>query len=418
MEIQVPQEYTLKTPTIHFSQETFDIGVDDHPLGRQLPDLSGFRSVQALASDLRGFSGIPGVPRSTEEMIDRDAPLLSLHVTSFADATVVAVAWPHVLMDAMGLQALLRNWSLVLNGRAGEVLPLIGVHNDPMQEAVESDTRPKEELVVEKLAVGPLGIIILLFRLLWLKLWSPGFERRTVVLPQDTLHRLCQRARRDIDKEHDKSAFISEGDVLAAWSARMLAASQPKPSPVTVANFINVRFRMASLKERSGEYLQNMLQFVYASLPSKCDNAPLGRMALSYRRQLAEQSTEPQMLSYIRMQLDHVQAKGGLRLMFGDARAAMLTVNNLAKVDFFHNIDFSGAVAHKNEPATGTRMCEKTRQNPPGSIVFYQPLTLNEPTVVTSHLGILGKDHSGRVLITGIFQPNTWKMITEELEKL
>lgn len=58
--------------------------------------------------------------------------MLGLHIVSFTDATLATLSWSHVLLDDMRRKALLDAWSLVLQGREDEVLPLHGVETDPM----------------------------------------------------------------------------------------------------------------------------------------------------------------------------------------------------------------------------------------------------------------------------------------------
>jgi hypothetical protein len=271
------------------------------------------------------------------ELIDQDAPLLSLHVTNFTDSTIIVISWPHVLMDAMGLQALMRNWSLVLNNEVASVSPVLGSQEDILEEVesqIQNNSKP-QELVVKKLAPGPLGIAYLVLRFLWFILWSPGFEERTMLIPHHHISQLQAQALGEIAGKDEKGQkpFVSEGDVLAAWAAQILAASQPR-GPMTVANFINVRFRLSIFKAARGEYMQNLLQFVYAPLSPETLAGPLGPCALSYRQHMAAQSTQEQILGFLHMQREHVKKRKRLRLIFGDAGAFMLTVNNLAKISF------------------------------------------------------------------------------------
>ncbi|TVY60865.1 Transcriptional regulator sdnM [Lachnellula suecica] len=404
LEICVPPSWTPQRPAIFVTHDAFSENIATHPLGSGLPQVSSTNgpdspSVRKLSTDLRPFAGSSSAPKTTTELIDRDAPLLSLHVTTFADSTVVVVSWPHILMDAMGLQALMRNWSLVLHNKATSVSPVLGAQEDVLREVELQipDNDQRQELVVEKLAPGPLGMTYLILRFLWLMLWSPGFEERTILLPQRHISRLHAQALGEIagkdEHEHQqKKLYVSEGDVLAAWAAQILAASQPS-SPITVANFINVRFRLPIFQAARGVYIQNLLQFIYAPLSPQSLAGPLGQCALSYRTHLAAQSTEEQTRGYLHMQREHVKAHKKLRLVFGDAGATMLTVNNLAKIDFFRTIDFAPAVVGEGKP-TG-------RLNSPGTIVYFHPLVLNKPSVLTSHLRVLGKDHSGNSWLTG-----------------
>ncbi|CZR65590.1 uncharacterized protein PAC_15490 [Phialocephala subalpina] len=437
LEIHVSQSFTTQRPAMAFTHDTFSESIETHPLGRGLPQVSGTNSpsVQKLSTDLRPFAGSPSAPKTIKELIDRDAPILSIHVTTFTDSTVVVISWPHVLMDAMGLQALMRNWSLVLNNKAASVSPVLGTQDDILQEAdsqIQNNDK-RQELAVEKLAPGPLGMAYLVLRFLWLMLWSPGFEERTILLPQRHISQLQAQALGEIagKDEHEQKPFVSEGDVLAAWAAQILAASQPR-GPMTVANFINVRFRLSIFQAAGGEYIQNLLQFVYAPLSLQSLAGPLGPCALSYRKHMAAQSTEEQVLGYLHMQREHVKARKRLRLIFGDAGASMLTVNNLAKIDFFRIVDFAPAVVGEGERLVkgacngqdashikdASHVKQTSRANPPGTIVYYHPLVLNKPSVLTSHFRVLGKDHAGNCWLTGTFPARTWGGFERALESL
>ncbi|KAM4058420.1 DDE superfamily endonuclease [Hirsutella rhossiliensis] len=132
LEIHVPRSFSSERPAIAFTRDVIDDNIETHPLGARLPKLSdgGSLSVQKIGSDLRPLAGSQNLPITIEEVIERDAPQISLHITSFNDATVVALCWPHVLMDVMGLRALLRNWSLILNGNEDGISSIIGTRDD------------------------------------------------------------------------------------------------------------------------------------------------------------------------------------------------------------------------------------------------------------------------------------------------
>lgn len=361
------------------------------------------------------LAGVPDIPRSIEEVMQQDGPQLYLHVTVFSDKTVVSLSWPHYLMDATGLQALLRNWSLVLNGKAEHVVPLLGACEDPLEEILAVDDGPKEDLIIEKQSLGFFQMLRMGFQLLWTSIWGPKLEERLIILSPNSLAQLCLREREDIARDGDEGAFISEGDVLAAWAARMLARSRLQ-TPVTVSSIINARFRLSALKaETRGVYVHNMLLFGYSSFAAGCEADPLGRMALSHRQQLAEQCTEQQILSYFRMQRAHVAAKGKLRILFGAPSSDILIVNNLTKIDLFRDLDFSGAVVLRTTIAETETL---GGQNPPGSLIYYHPITLHTTTSLLNFFRVIGRDPSGNFLIEGIFQPDTWAQIVEDLERL
>lgn len=334
--------------------------------------------------------------------------------------TVVSIAWPHYLMDAVGLQALVQNWSLIVNGKVEHVVPLLGTHVDPITEAVDAETEPKEELLVEKLSLGPIAALMVGLRLIWDLLWAPKLEERLLALSPETMDRLCQRARQDVAKGEDQNAFVSEGDVLVGWAAQMLSRGQTKPRPVTVVDIVNARFRLSALQSKTaGCYVHNMLQFGYVCLPASCGREPLGQAALSHRRQLAAQITEKQMLGYFRMQQAQIAAKGKMRTMFGAAGSTLMAVNNLSKIDMFYAVDFSGAVIRRGATAIVTAGSSDTsRQSPPGTIVFYEPVPLHKQPPLVNFLRLIGRDREGTFLLEGVFRPDTWAEIVADLEQL
>ncbi|KAJ6784638.1 hypothetical protein PWT90_04494 [Aphanocladium album] len=419
LELHVPQQFTSAEPVIGFSHKVFDCDAEKHPLGRTLPDLSGHVAAQALSPELLSFTGIPAIPRSIEDLMKRGGgPQLYLHVTEFANATVVSLTWPHYLMDAVGLQGLLRNWSLIVNDRAAQVLPLVGARTDLLRNAVDTDTRPKEALILEKLSLKPLAVLMLGLRILWACLWGRKWEQQLITLTQDQLNQLCQRARSDISKDGNLNAFISEGDILTAWAVRMLAGSQPN-GPVTVASIINARGKLSALNTHTkGYYVQNLLTVAYMCFEAGCDSEPLGRTALNCRRQLAEQCTEPQILSHFRMQLAHIATKGRQRMLFGAPGSSILAVNNLSKINTFHDVDFAGAVVHRGEPVPASAAAEPNRHNPPGTPVYYHPMSVHKQASHLNFFRILGRDHKGSLLLEGVFRPETWARIVKDLEEL
>ncbi|CAL3968301.1 unnamed protein product [Diplocarpon coronariae] len=99
---------------------------------------------------------------------------------------------------------------------------------------------------------------------------------------------------------------------------------------------------------------------------------------------IAAQSTKEQVLSYLHMQRQHVLNRKKLRLMFGNASICMLTVNNMAKIDFFAVLTFR-------------LLC---------------------PSVLTSHLRVLGKDHAGVCWLTEMFSARIWAVLERALNSL
>lgn len=126
------------------------MSIKEHLVAGKLPEATNHASVQTTDPGFQSLATRTDVPTTLQEMIKRGAPQLSLHITSFKDATLVGLAWPHTLMDAIGLEHLLRAWSLVLAGREADVQPVLGAREDIMweiaREACEDEVAVDEAL--------------------------------------------------------------------------------------------------------------------------------------------------------------------------------------------------------------------------------------------------------------------------------
>lgn len=140
LEIRAPKTYDAKCPAVFFSHDlsSSQISIEDHHLARDLPKATPEPSVQRGADDFRSFAARPDIPTDVNDMVQQNLPLISLHITSFNDATLVGLAWPHVMMDAFGIKALLSSWSLVLSGEEDKVPAVLGARHDGKQMFVSS----------------------------------------------------------------------------------------------------------------------------------------------------------------------------------------------------------------------------------------------------------------------------------------
>ncbi|KAL8406327.1 hypothetical protein RB596_004975 [Gaeumannomyces avenae] len=139
LEYHIPKQFTEERPAISFTHQAHSVRADDHELGRKLPRATpGKASVQAGSDYTR--SG---------------APLLWLHVVTFADATLVTLGWPHMAMDGVALSQVLQAWAIVLAGGDEFVPPMLSLRHDIMGTLTARDGPaaeiPKEEFFTQKL---------------------------------------------------------------------------------------------------------------------------------------------------------------------------------------------------------------------------------------------------------------------------
>ncbi|KAB8271706.1 hypothetical protein BDV30DRAFT_240184 [Aspergillus minisclerotigenes] len=382
LEIHVPRPFTAQQSAVAFTHNTFDMGIGRHPAACRLPKPTDGPSTQPISDDFWSFIVRADHPATIEEMIRLYVPQLSLHITSFTDATLVTLTWLHTLMDAMGSQALVSAWSSVLAGQDEEVPLVLGTHKD-----ILADLSPNNDTFM--------GRIVEL---------SPGRK-----FPEDTFARLQKRIREEATESartSDQKPFVSDGDILTAWATHTVASSMPEPCPITLVSIVNTRFRLPLLTESGGVYLQNMALAAYAFLSAQLAKGPIGPIALSHRGHLVEQQT----LGLLKIVRQDIKSAGSPSLFCGDTNASVLFVNNLTKMGLIKAANFGSALLSQGDK-------RESRSNPPGRMVtFLNYIHPNWGRV--NSLFIAGKDYDGNYWLRGDLPPQAWKIIDKELRDM
>jgi hypothetical protein len=410
---------------VFYTHHSIAMNIEDHPLAKTLPKATEAPSIQAGPQGFRDFAAREDAPATLEDFIYQDTPQLSLHITSFDDATLVALSWPHTLMDVMGQQALLRGWSLVLAGRESEVPPMLGAREDAICAAADAPLEGREE---EEFRLGQKrlrGWAMLMFglRFAWDLLWNRVVETRTIFLPKRVVAELRHQAQDDLAAPDDsgrEKPFVSEGDVLTAWALRAVVSSLPQPRPVSVLHALNARLRLSSLAQASssssssspGVYVQNMAVAAFAFLSREVATGPLGPIALENRRQLMEQSTEAQVLACLRELRRGSNTGSGsdpAMVCAESSDALLMPFTNWTRAGFFHTADFSPALVRAGEKPGPSRI------NPPGTMVFHHAQSMRQSTAVRNVVVVLGKDHGDNYWLAGILLPAAWTKIEEAM---
>ncbi|KAH8911586.1 hypothetical protein BR93DRAFT_351993 [Coniochaeta sp. PMI_546] len=412
LEIRVPRHFTTDRPAVSYTHETLGVAIADHPFGRTFPSPTDGPSIQPSPLDFRAFAAREGAPATLQDFIEQDTPQLSLHITSFNDATLVALSWPHTLMDVMGQQALLHAWSLVLAGRESDVPPVLGAREDVICVAADAPVEKEEFRMGQKRLKG-WNMLMFGLRYAWDMLRNPQVETRTVFLPRRAVAELRRQAEVDLAAVDggEKNIFVSDGDVLTAWATQAVASSLPQPRPVTVLHALNARFRLSALAQASGVYIQNMAVAAFTFLSAEVATGPLGRIALENRRHLLEQATEGQVLAFLRELRGQSKTDSDPTMLCGESDAVLLPFTNWTKADIFNAADFSPAVVRAGEDGP-------SRSNPPGTIVFHHAQSLRQAQGARNVVVVLGKDHCSNYWLTGILLPSAWAKIEESIRVL
>lgn len=412
MEIHVPQPFTAERPAVSCTTQVIPVNIEDDPLAKALPKSTEAPSVQPGPQDFRAFAAREDAPTTLEDFIYQDIPQLSLHITSFNDATLVALSWPHTLMDVMGQQALLRGWSLVLAGRESEVPPMLGAREDAICAAVDAALEKEESALLQKQLKG-WSLLLFGLRFAWDMLWNRVVENRTIFLPKRAVDALRKEAQYDLHAQdgREEEPFVSEGDVLTAWATRAVASSLPQPRPVTVLHAVNARFRLPSLVQASGVYVQNMAVAAFTFLTPEVANGPLGFTALQNRRHLMEQTTEPQVLAFLHQLRQESKSGSDPASICGESDALLIPFTNWTRANLFKTADFSPALLRAGETS-------QSRNNPPGTFVYHHAQSMHHNPAVRNVVVVLGKDHGDNYWLTGNLLPLAWVKIEEDISRL
>ncbi|PSR84184.1 hypothetical protein BD289DRAFT_434625 [Coniella lustricola] len=426
--------------------------VAEHPLAARLPQPTAQGSIQGGADEFEPFAAPEDAPRCLQDFLTRDVAQLGLHVVSFTDATLVSLTFPHTMCDLLGLQAIVDNWVRVLAGRENEVVPLQGVHEDPIADVGRGPLHKYEEpwLLKDHILSG-FGWVRFICTMIWDAIWLGQSEQHMIYLPRASLQRLRASAMADLaavtsDNQsvhdwHPQNVFLTDNDILTAWMTRVAAHSLPPQSKrsITFLQFFELRGRLPSIFQppEKAVYIGNYIFACWAHLTAQdAQRAPLGAIAGRYRAFLAAQTTEGQVRGLLRVFRERTAAGKRIGAMKPDSM--VITCSNWSKAKFFAAVDFAPAVvraaSESAEQVSGEEqpLLQQNQQHHhhhqpsvkfgPGRPVYYHGLNLrplgsgkSKQVGAATGINILGKDAGGNYWIMAMLPPASWPLIRKEL---
>lgn len=428
----MPAEFTPKRPAVRFSRETLAMGISEHPLASRLPHPTDGGSLQEGADTFEILAAPEDAPRCLNDFLNQDVSQLGLHVVTFHDATLVSVTFPHTMCDLLGLQAIVDNWVRVLSGRQDEVVPLAGVHEDPLARVGRGEIHKYEEQwALKSHILSGFGWLRFITTMIWDAITLGSSQQHMIYLPAASLRKLREGAMADLatatsnavqNDWHPQNTFLTDNDILTAWMTRTAARSLPANTSsrsITFLQFFELRGRLPTEFQppHKAVYIGNFIFACWAHLMARdAQNAPLGAIAGRYRAVLAAQTTEGQVRGLLRTFRERTAAGKRIGAMRPDS--LMITCSNWSKAKFFTAVDFSPAVVRKGksfgQPKYG-----------PGRPVYYHGLNLrplgsgrSRQVGAATGVNILGKDAGGNYWIMAMLPPRSWPILKEELAAL
>ncbi|KAH0435756.1 hypothetical protein CcaCcLH18_04710 [Colletotrichum camelliae] len=408
LEYHVPKQCSAARPALVFSYVNYDMPTTEHPIAIHFPKSTTSPSVVADPNELHPLTRPTDGPKELADYLYTDLPQLGLHVVSFHDATLVSLTWPHTLIDGSGQKEIFQAWSLALQGRDDEIRPLGGVENDPLGKF---GLQPQEVYKHADRLVTGRSLLTMGLRVAWDSLWR-GEEARVICMPVSYVKALQDTAIRDLkasgipnDKKH--GFFVSEGDVLCAWLARLALGNQPGKKSVSIMNAIDIRSILGGpgdLLPADRAYVSNAVLALYALLSrDEVLSQSLGHLAAAIRESVTKLGTREQAEAYAGMARQS-QIDTGYPPVFGDAWTQGLVFSNWTKINYFEP-DFSAAiVGAAKEGRTGAKSSGKPTYIQMSG--FYKGMPLRNT------FSIMGKDADGTYWLNAVFPKGVWSRIT------
>lgn len=384
----------------------FDIDIDEHNLGRQFPKPTEGPSLQTGPTSFGQFNSTTG-PISLKDYLSGDHAILGLHVTSFKNATIVAVVWPHAVAGALGIKEIFAAWSKALRGEE-HVPPLLGARKDVLDGLV-ADTGRQVKYNPGSGEIKGFGFIKFLLRIVWTVLWRPKVEARVIFLPRQFVSQLRGASMKEIEAVSggSNSPFLSEGDVLTAWTSRFVAQARGGKRPGLIFNPLDITSRLTGPWQAGGTYVQNLAGAMYTTVTAEeLRKKPIGELAYAVRQSIKHQATDEQIRAQLRIfkTLGHKKAEP----LYGNPDSQLVAYSNWTKFDIFNAVDFSPAVSSVSSLTPA--------DTPPGKPVYMHCVSLGENRFQRDCFVIL-KDLHGNYWITAFLYPEDWQNLENYIKQ-
>lgn len=431
LEIHVPRSFSKTRPEVKFSHvDCSDTEIESHGLASQLPRPTGSTpSIQEGCHAFRSFALPTDLPNNIEHYWKNDQPMLSLHITSFANGTLVGLTFPHSLTDAMGTSEFLKAWSNVVAGKSSFVKPLQGTQVDVLGDVgTNLDKKASQgEFFLEDQQTRGFSLLSFIARYMWDVKTRRSIRTKHIYLPAKYMSHLRQGVEEELKRQNGGVVpFVSDGDLITAWGARMVMSSSTwKNCSAVICNVFDLRGRLKGTFARGGTYLQNLILPATTVLSKEeAATATTAQIALGLRKAIVEQTDDVQTRRLMRIARRWFSSMGSMPL-FAKWDSRVVACTNWTKAKFLDAADFgpnaliAGGAGNQKSSSTrkAARYTEPTQaQAQPGRPVMYWGTTLSVTDNPRDTFVIYGKDTVGNYWVHAYLREETWSLIQKELD--
>ncbi|KIA75846.1 hypothetical protein HK57_00373 [Aspergillus ustus] len=403
-EYHIPEKYTETRPGFIYRESKYSDGISNHPTASRLPRQHSGLSILGATQDFASLGLQPGDPRHLADWAYTDLPQLFFHHTTFKDATVIAMTYPHSLMDGMGHGTFLRAWIAVLHGREDEV-PELGGFEDARSHLTEG--APATKYLLHQYILGWYQTIVFGCWRFIETLWSSE-EDRVVCIPRQFVQELRANVLDELDSGKGET-FVSNNDVLLAWFARtILSIAGPlRNRSLVLMNSFNIRSVALSSQPA---FINNAVIPACTILPIwKVLREPMSFLAMQVRRSLVQQRGLDQIHAWYKLMVSSLEQTGRPRVI-GTSDGFTMIFSNWDKASLFR-LDLSPAASEMGLPL-GQR---STQLGYPSCVLCTTPFSM---LGVRSGGCCLGKDAEGNWWTQWRLRRTEWDRLETILETI
>jgi hypothetical protein len=213
-----------------------------------------------------------------------DTPLLLVHVTRFADATVVALNLPHAVTDQMGFGSLITAWMQLVKGEIpAEFLQLEPGALDGLKNPSRKLLRKKNAFRIVRKSERVKAVMNHVPDLIL----HPKEVRRLLFLPINLVESLRDRHSQTLKAKYgEETPALTSGDIITALLAKLAYLGRKTSKTVAISSAVNCRGRHPALPANK-PYLHNAGSYGVLHTHSP-DQVPLAELAYKHRLAVIE----------------------------------------------------------------------------------------------------------------------------------
>ena len=406
LEFRIPATFSNERPPLRYHHQTIEDSIHDQNIPAWPANIASEPVFLGNPSSLTNMFSNMDDTTDLESLITKQLPIFGLCTVQYRDATLLAMSWPHVLMDGVAASVLLNSLTMLLQNKEKYLPKVIDPTVQPLRDFGEGIAIQEYKLYHRILRTVSFLAQYVLFQCPWC--FIRGTEQRTICIPRSFMQRLKER---EVAKDSKEQTFVSDADLLCAWWTRVLSRHLAKSwySSVAVYNLLALHPYLAkSHLNPAIAYVGNAVAYLPTLISS--EEARLGSIssiATSIRRSIVELTEPKQLEAYVKI---FRQWSNYVFPAVGKGLTYTVIFSNLTKLKFLH-LDFSGALI-------GSQDKYLELDNIPGSDDTRKHCTPSLSHLVQDYafsnlFTCLGQDRDGNLWLTGNASKRQWDAIQQ-----